>query len=63
MFSTDHFLELHKLLNLPAVAVAMAAGLVIKVAHSASARRTTVTTERGPGFGTPMHFLSTDSSR
>ena len=63
MFATEHFLELHKFLSLPAVAFAMAASLVIKVAQSASARPSVVATERGPGFGTPMHFLSTSSSR
>ena len=63
MFATDHFLELHKFLNLPIVAVAMAASLVIKVTQSASARPSVVPTERGPGFGTPMHFLATRSNR
>ena len=63
MSTTDQFLELHKLLNLPAIAFAMAASLVIKVARSASVSQTGITTERGPGFGTPMHFLSTSSNR
>ena len=38
MSTTDQFLELHKLLDLPAIAIAMAASLVIKVAQSASTR-------------------------
>ena len=63
MFITDHFLELHKFLSLPAVTIAMAASLVVKVAQSASARPSVIPTERGPGFGTPMHFLSTSSNR
>lgn len=62
MFATEHFLELQKLLNLPSVAVAMTAGLVIKIAQNASARPSVIPTERGPGFGTPMHFLSTRSN-
>lgn len=63
MFATDHFLELHKFLSLPAVAIAMTASLVIKVAQSASVRPSVIPTERGPGFGTPMHFLAASSRR
>jgi hypothetical protein len=58
MFTTDSFLELQKFINLPAAALALAAGLVIRVAQSTATRPSAVTTERGPGYGTPMHFLA-----
>ena len=63
MSTTDQVLELHKLLDLPTTAIAMAAGLVIKVARSTSVGQSAVTTERGPGFGTPMHFLKANQPR
>jgi hypothetical protein len=63
MSTTAQFLELPKLLHLPTLAIAMAASLVTKVARSTSAAQPMVTTERGPGFGTPMHFLTKNQAR